>query len=145
MLIVASILLIMCGVIHSYLGEKLILTRLFKLENLPHLYGSDNFTKGTLRFAWHITSLAWFGFAFLLSFTEKPSNSILATISIVFLLSALLSIYFTKGKHFSWLFFSIISLLTLLSISWLLDRLAYKYINIGITVGYIEFIITTNC
>jgi len=99
------------------LGEKLILIRLFKLDNLPHLHGSDEFTKGTLRFAWHITSFAWLGFAFLLAFTVAPSNELLATVSIVFLLSACFSAFYTKGKHLSWLFFSIISLLTYLSIN----------------------------
>lgn len=117
MLFLASLLLIICGFTHSYLGEKYILSRLFQRDNLPHLLGSDEFTKGTLRFAWHITSLAWFGFALILSFTDAPSNVVLKTIGIVFLLSAVLSAYYTKGKHLSWLFFSIISLLVLLSVN----------------------------
>lgn len=47
MLIIASILLVLCGCVHSILGEKYILIRLFKRDNLPHLLGSDQFTKGT--------------------------------------------------------------------------------------------------
>jgi len=84
MLLIASVILVFCGLIHSYLGERYILVRLFKCDNLPHLYGSDEFTKGTLRFAWHITSLAWFGFAAILSFEQVHSKLLLYTISAVF-------------------------------------------------------------
>ena len=54
----AAIILLILGVTHSYLGEKYILIRLFKRTNIPRLYGSDDFTKNTLRFAWHITTFA---------------------------------------------------------------------------------------
>jgi len=117
LLLAASLILVFCGLIHSYLGERLILTRLFKRDNLPHLYGSDEFTKGTLRFAWHITSFAWFGFAAIISFQKMHSNLFLYTVSVVFLASAIFSAYFTKCKHFSWVLFSTISLLTFLSVT----------------------------
>ena len=114
MLIIATMLLVLCGLVHSILGEKYILIRLFKRDNLPHLFGSDQFTKGTLRFAWHITSLAWFGFAVLLMLMPE-SVPLLLTISVVFALSGVFSAYYTKGKHLSWLIFFIISGLTLAS------------------------------
>lgn len=114
LLIIASILLVFCGVVHSILGEKYILIRLFKRDNLPHLLGNDQFTKGTLRFAWHVTSLAWFGFAALL--VQLPESvPLLLTVSIVFALSGAFSAYYTKGKHLSWLVFFVISGLTLAS------------------------------
>jgi hypothetical protein len=83
---------------HSFLGERYILNRLFKRDNLPHLFGSDQFTKGTLRFAWHITTLAWFGFAALLML-KPDSTVVLLTVSLVFALSGVLSGFYTKGKH----------------------------------------------
>lgn len=86
MLIIASLLLILCGLVHSILGERYILIRLFKCDNLPHIFGSDQFTKGTLRFAWHITSFAWFGFAALLVLLPD-SRILLFTVSIIFALS----------------------------------------------------------
>jgi hypothetical protein len=115
MLVLASILLLLLGITHSYLGERYILTRLFKNESLPHLYGSDAFTKGTLRFAWHITSIAWFGTAFVLAFDDQHSNIFLLSTGLVFLLSAFFAAFYTKGKHFSWIIFLSISLLILLS------------------------------
>ena len=114
MLIIASLLLVLCGLVHSVLGERYILIRLFKRENLPELFGSDQFTKGTLRFAWHITSLAWFGFAALLVLLPD-AIVLLLTCSLVFAFSGILSAYFTRGKHLSWLVFFMISGLTLTS------------------------------
>ncbi|MBU2224259.1 MAG: hypothetical protein KKB00_09485 [Gammaproteobacteria bacterium] len=114
MLIIASLLLILCGLVHSILGERYILIRLFKRENLPHIFGGDQFTKGTLRFTWHITSLAWFGFAALLVLLPD-SKILLFTVSVVFAVSGIFSAYFTRGKHLSWLFFWAISALTLAS------------------------------
>jgi hypothetical protein len=114
MLLIAAVILIMCGLIHSYLGERYILIRLFKRDNIPHLFGSDIFTKGTLRFCWHITSLAWFGFAALLvNMQENNSETQLYIISTVFFLSASFSAYFTKAKHLSWLAFLIVAAITL--------------------------------
>ncbi len=109
MLLLACGLLIFIGFAHSYLGEKYILSRLFKRDNLPKLLGSDWFTKRTLRFAWHITTLAWWGFAALIWLISSPSKHLyhhsLLTIAIVFTLSGAMSLVFSRGKHFSWLFF----------------------------------------
>lgn len=109
MLLVGSVLLIFIGFVHSYLGEKYILIRLFKRENLPKLLGSDWFTKRVLRFAWHLTTLAWWGFAVILYFLSHPSDNvrseILITITVVFALSGVVSLLFSRGKHLSWLFF----------------------------------------
>ena len=55
MLIIAGCLLILLSLLHSVLGERFILIRLFRTTQLPPLYGSDAFTRATLRFAWHIT------------------------------------------------------------------------------------------
>ncbi|MEZ8140790.1 hypothetical protein A1OO_15045 [Enterovibrio norvegicus FF-33] len=109
MLLVGSFLLIFIGFVHSYLGEKYILIRLFRRDNLPKLLGSDWFTKRVLRFAWHITTIAWWGFAAILYFLSNPSgdirSEILMTIAVVFSLSGVVSLWFSRGKHLSWLFF----------------------------------------
>ena len=55
----AATLAVGVGLAHSYLGERYILTRLFRRTPLPPLFGSDTFTRRTLRFAWHITTVAW--------------------------------------------------------------------------------------
>lgn len=109
MLEIAAILCLFIGIIHSYLGERYILVRLFRGDRVPYLFGSDYFTKRTLRFAWHITTFAWWGFGYLLmviaSGKENLTKSVLLTISVVFLLSGVFSFSFTKGKHISWVVF----------------------------------------
>lgn len=84
MIFVAGLILVAIGFIHSYLGERYILTRLFRRDNTPHLFGSDHFTKGTLRFCWHVMSLAAFGFAAILFHTPSHTSFVLMAIGIVF-------------------------------------------------------------
>ena len=59
--IVAAILCFGVGLAHSVLGEKYILIRLFRRPDLPKLFGGTEFTVRTLRFAWHLTTIAWWG------------------------------------------------------------------------------------
>jgi len=115
MLLTAAIILVTCGIAHSFLGEKYILSRLFRRDNVPHIFGSDEFTKGTLRFCWHITSIAWFGFAALLINSQGIDIFSLNVIGTVFLLSSLFSMYFTKAKHLSWLALLMVSILSFLA------------------------------
>ncbi|MES9905793.1 MAG: hypothetical protein ABW168_24365 [Sedimenticola sp.] len=112
----AAVLCVVIGAIHSYLGERFILIRLFQSENVPHLFGDDYFTKRTLRFAWHITTVAWVGFAYILLAIPSGENdfaqTVLFTIGTVFLVSGVLSFGFTKGKHLSWIVFWVIAMLS---------------------------------
>ena len=112
MLVTSAFLAIFIGLVHFYLGERYILTRLFK-RDLPKLLGSDWFTKRVLRFAWHLTTVAWWGFAGILFILSSPGEDIqkqiLMVIAGVFLVSGLVSASFTKGKHISWIFFWLIS------------------------------------
>ena len=106
----------MIGAAHSYLGEQYILVRLFRRSNLPELFGSDTFTKQTLRFAWHLTTIAWIGLAsVLLIGVVVPSSdqlsAILKAISLTFFISAAVTLIGSRGRHFAWIVFLSISLL----------------------------------
>lgn len=113
MLIIAAILIFFIGIAHSVLGEHFIIKRLLRRDNLPKVYGCDDFTKKTIRFAWHITTTAWFGLAAIciqLSAIEvNSSHFIQYSISLTFAVSGLISLYFSKAKHFSWPIFLLIS------------------------------------
>ena len=65
MLQLAAILIALLGLAHSVLGERYILVRLFHRE-LPQLFGGTAFTRNTLRFAWHITTVLAFCISALL-------------------------------------------------------------------------------
>jgi hypothetical protein len=113
LLIAAASLTILVGLAHSVLGEKYILKRLFRRTELPHLFGSDWFTRRTLRFAWHLTTVAWWGFGMMLILLTGSSqlvsaDVILMPIAGVFLLSAILAGVFTRGRHLSWVIFLVI-------------------------------------
>ncbi len=117
MLLSAVVLILLIAASHSYLGERYILIRLFR-QPLPKLFGSDDFTKRTLRFAWHITSIAWLGFAYLLlqAHTGELSRSeMLYAISITFGITAVISLIGGRGKHWSWPVFTAIAALCYLA------------------------------
>ncbi len=101
----ASLLAISLGVAHSILGERYIFVRLFRLKALPKLFGGTQFTTRTLRFAWHITTVAWFGFAALLvqlGQGQLSSNSTAQIIGWTFVVSGCLPLIITRGRHLSW-------------------------------------------
>jgi len=106
LLYLAAFLAVALGIAHSVLGERYILVRLFRRENLPKLFGGTEFTTRTLRFAWHITTVAWFGFGALLLHAGRgalTSSGTLRIIGVTFILSGLLPLFITRGKHLSWL------------------------------------------
>ena len=111
----AFLLTVIIGVAHSYLGERYILLRLFKRNNLPKLFGGTNFTKNTLRFAWHLITVAWFGLGsvlVLLAQREIRVDYIGYVIAITFFIHFAISLIASKGKHLSWIIFLLIGLLT---------------------------------
>ena len=113
MQLVAAFLIIFIGLVHSFLGERYILIRLFR-RPLPPLLGDDSFTKQTLRFVWHLMSIAWFGFAgmLLLSHFDALSRSnMLYTISATFGITAVVALIASRGRHLSWIVFGAISML----------------------------------
>lgn len=113
---IAAFLLILTGVAHSYLGERYILTRLFRRGNLPKLFGGTAFTKNTLRFAWHVTTVAWVGFALILIHLANPpleKATVGNIVGGVFLIHFAIALVASKGKHLSWIFFLAIGLLAI--------------------------------
>ena len=113
-LLIAAALLVAISAAHSYLGERYILIRLFRRADLPRLRGSDTFTKRTLRFAWHITSVAWLGFAailIMLSGSSVEGGLVARIVGVTFLVSAAMSGLGSRGKHYSWIIFLAVGLL----------------------------------
>lgn len=105
---IAAILAFLIGAAHSVLGERYILTRLFRRDNLPMLFGGTQFTTRTLRFAWHLTTVALWGFAVLLwqgSSGSIEQNTVLRTVGWTFLVSSFFPLIMTRGKHLAWIVF----------------------------------------
>lgn len=113
----AAFLLVVVSFAHSYLGERFILSRLFKRDNLPKILGSDDFTKRTLRFAWHLTSVAWLGLASIIVALAQPELSeqlVGKIIAGTFALHFLMALFGSKGKHLSWILFGATTVLVLM-------------------------------
>lgn len=110
-LIVAAGLALGIGLAHSVLGEKYILIRLFR-QPLPRLFGSDRFTRRTLRFAWHLTTIAWCGLAaimILVQLGDASRPNLLNIVGATFGVTAVTALIASHGKHLSWIVFGTIS------------------------------------
>lgn len=99
------------GVAHSYLGERYLLMRLFRRDDLPRVFGSAQFTKRTLRFAWHLTTVAWWGAAAaMLAVGAGSPRLAVQALSVTFLVTALVTLGASRGRHLAWPVFLLIGL-----------------------------------
>jgi hypothetical protein len=112
-LLVAAALIVALGLVHSVLGERYILIRLFRRSDLPRLFGSDLFTRRTLRFAWHLTTVVWFGIGAILVQLARPGLSTVnlgTTLMVTSVVSALVALVGSRGRHPAWVVFLAIGL-----------------------------------
>jgi len=114
LLLIGAIVMLLLGGVHSYLGERYILIRLFRRADLPHLFGSDVFTKRTLRFAWHLTSVAWLGFGMLFIAMARPADTLRraevgAVLAATAATSAVVTLVGSRGRHLAWLVFGVVA------------------------------------
>jgi hypothetical protein len=113
-LIAAALLAVLLGSAHSYLGERFLLIRLFRREDLPRLLGSVEFTKQTIRFAWHLTTVAWIGLAAILLVASAEPHTPGLEVRIVaatFAAGGVIALAATRGRHLSWVVFFAIAVL----------------------------------
>ncbi len=117
MLLTAAALLVGLGAFHSILGERYIIRRLLRRDDLPELFGGTLFTAGTIRFAWHITTLLAFGLAAVLVLVAlgAGTETVVAATGWTSLACAMLPVVFTRGRHLSWVVFLAVGALCLAS------------------------------
>ena len=105
----AAVLLVAISLAHSLLGERYVLRRLERLDQLPRLVlGGREMMAALLRFAWHITSIAWLGFAAILvlgAHNALSNQSVAWVIAIIFGFSGSVSLVAGRGRHYSWTVF----------------------------------------
>lgn len=116
-LLTAALLTLLVGLAHSYLGERYVLTRLFRRTPLPKLMGSEGAMRRVLRFAWHLTTVAWWGFAALLVLFAMDGrfDSRRVTLLVVagtFGVSAAITGVTSRGRHLAWVVFLAIAVLS---------------------------------
>ena len=115
-LVTAAVLTILLAAAHSYLGERYILVRLFRRGDLPRLFGGTQFTRDTLRFAWHVASVAFLGLAALLVALALPGEVAPRVhgqiLTATFVASGLVALVGSRGRHLSWIVFFAVAALT---------------------------------
>ncbi len=94
----AAALLAMVAALHSGLGERFVVQPAIGADWGP---GRESmFLKATLRFAWHLTSLAWVGMALLLLL--DGSTAVRNVVSGVALISGAVAFVASRGRHLAW-------------------------------------------
>lgn len=102
-----AIVLFILGIAHSIFGEKLLLMPMAK-EKSVDLFKQKPYMKSVMRFAWHITSIAWWGMAFIvLDFAKEGNPSFFSIYALTgtFALTGIIILAFSKGLHPAWFFF----------------------------------------
>jgi len=105
MLYAAATIIVLLGIAHSALGERFIITRLLRRNDLPKVLGSSEFTKHTLRYCWHLTTVMALGMAYLLIQIEHGDvhAALVRTLAVTLIVSAVLAIIVTRARHLSWI------------------------------------------
>jgi hypothetical protein len=110
-LTIGSLTMTILAGLHSYIGETRLLQQLLARPDLPVLQGSVDYTKAIIRWAWHLTSVAWLGFAAIfIGLTQTPSEGrqiLLMILTGVLGLSGIVAFTATRGRHLAWVFFLI--------------------------------------
>lgn len=120
-LLIAGVLALILGVVHSVLGEKLIFKRLRSID-LTLVSGSQAISPQHLRTiwsTWHLISIFGYGLgAILLILSLSPNDAIdliSKAVELTFLVSAIFWLIGTRGRHPAWFVFLMIALLSWLA------------------------------
>jgi len=112
----AASLCFILGLGHSIVGERYILIPLLRHTDLPKMLGGTEFTARTLRFSWHLTSVAWWGsgalFCYMALGRISPAT-VAGILAGVFLISATVTFVASRGRHLAWLLFLAVGIIAL--------------------------------
>uniref|UniRef100_E6QPQ8 Uncharacterized protein n=1 Tax=mine drainage metagenome TaxID=410659 RepID=E6QPQ8_9ZZZZ len=115
LLLLAAAVLSFIGFAHSYLGERFVFGRLFALRDLPLLHHDRRYTELVIRFAWHLTSVAWWGFAAVilaLSGAIATTHVVGAIVGCTLLLTGTIIVVTAGARHPAWWLFLVAGALT---------------------------------
>ena len=117
-LAIAALLSATLAVTHSWLGERMILQPILGLQELPKLSGSRRGMQKIVRFAWHLTSLYFLAMAAILFYfsSNVREPAVIKIVSITNILSALITIAVSRGRHYAWIVFLAIGIFSWLSL-----------------------------
>jgi hypothetical protein len=104
---IAGSLAVLLGVAHSYVGERDVVRRILECPDLPPLWGGAVLMRRTVRFAWHLTSVAWLGAGALLMLfaarlVDASARLTVLVLGGIFLASAVVAFVGSRGRHPAW-------------------------------------------
>ena len=115
LLFAASGLCVITALIHSYFGEKRLISPVI---NSAHGVMMNPLAKQVMRFAWHWTSMLWILVAAYLAFAAQGQiahRPLLLGIGFFHLMAGLFDGIITRGKHIGWLPITLIGVMVLLA------------------------------
>ena len=103
----AAALTILIAAAHSWTGERRLIGPLLDPGTRQGLLAKSGFARKTLRFAWHLTSLAWLGCAAILwTLAAKPVSGPggpnLLILAATFGLTGVVTLVISRGRHLAW-------------------------------------------
>lgn len=106
-LLAAASLTAMTGLAHSWLGERLLLGPLLAPATRRGLLRESLYARRILRYAWHLTSIAWWVLAAILAILAPapltpPGGGILMALAGGFLVTGLIILVSSRGRHLAW-------------------------------------------
>jgi len=108
-LIIAALTTTLIGLVHSALGEKKVIA---PLEDAGALTA---YHRRLIRVSWHALTLFWFAIAIYLAIMEfwpgEEKRSFLVIMSTIFGFMAVLALLASKGRHLSWVGFTLVTIL----------------------------------
>ena len=117
----AALLTFLVGAAHSWLGERHLIGPMLAPENRAGPLARSHFMRQVLRFAWHITSVAWWGSAALFAWLatvplDANGRAALVAAAATFGVSGVMTLVLSRGRHLAWIAFLAIAALALLPI-----------------------------
>lgn len=111
------ILLLVTSLLHSVVGELMLINPLLK-DRENHIL-KHSLARLLIRFVWHIATIMWVLLAVILYsvFITKPASldPILIGIGISFVLIGVFDLIVSKGRHIGWPFLTLIGVTALLA------------------------------
>lgn len=106
----AALVLFVTGLVHSVLGERALIGPLLAPGTRTGILEKSEFFRQIVRFAWHLTTLAWWALAAILVSLVKVSAGELATVTLVIIavmcfLSGVYILAAARGRHLAWILF----------------------------------------
>jgi len=116
-LLIAAVLTVAVGLVHSVLGEWRLIGPLLDPLHRQGILAKSTFARSILRFAWHLTTIAWWGFAVVLAGLatapiDPAVRMTLIVIATTFLLTGILILVVSRAHHLAWPVFLAISALS---------------------------------